>query len=134
MKYVALSALGLFLAALAGCGGDGKGSVEGTVTLDDKPVSNGTVTFVRTEGGLVREGAVIRDGSFKASMPPGKYRVEVNGQKVVGKRKQKGFNGAEEEVDLTEEMFPEQYNTRSELSEEIKAGPNTVKLALKSKK
>jgi hypothetical protein len=134
MKRIAACVLGLFLfASLPGCG-DGKGSVNGTVTLDGQPVANGAVTFVKSEGSLVREGAVIKDGGFQARVPPGKYRIEVNAQKVVGKRKQKGFSGAEEEVEITEEMFPERYNTKTELSEEIKLGPNTVKLDLKSKK
>src|SRR5262245_3297796 len=134
MKPVAACALSLFLfASLAGCG-DGKGSVNGTVTLDGQPVATGTVTFVKSEGGLVREGAVIKGGSFQARVPPGRYKIEVNAQRVVGKRKQKGFSGEAEEVELTEELFPERYNTKTELSEEIKSGRNTVTLDLRSKK
>jgi hypothetical protein len=134
MHHNAVRALGLFLlVALAGCG-ENQGSVKGTVTFDGRPVVNGAVTFVKSDGGLVREGAVIRDGSFQTRMPPGKYKIEVNAQKVVGKKKQKGFDGTEEEIELTEEMFPERYNTKTELSEEIKAGANTVNLDLKSKK
>jgi hypothetical protein len=134
MKRVAPYVLGSFLvAALAGCG-DGKGTVNGTVTLDGESVANGAVTFVKTEGEPVREGAVIRNGSFQTRLPPGKYRVEVNGRKVVGKKTQKGFNGEDEEIELTEELFPERYNTKSELTEEIKSGDNAVKLALTSGK
>src|SRR5437870_3516461 len=82
--YRAAQALGLFLvAALAGCR-DHQGSVAGTVTFDGRPVTTGAVTFVKTDGGLVREGAVIRDGFFQARMPPGKYKIEVNAQEVVG--------------------------------------------------
>lgn len=134
MRRIAACALSLFLvAALAGCGDD-KGSVIGTVTFDGQPVANGAITFVKSEGGLVREGAVIKDGSFQARVPPGTYKIEVNAQKVVGKRKQRGFSGEVEEVELTEELFPERYNTKSELREEIRPGPNTIKLDLKSKK
>jgi hypothetical protein len=64
-------------------------------------------------------------------LPTGKYKLELNGQKVVGKRKQKAFDGSDEEVDLTEELFPPRYNSQSELIEDIKAGANTIKLDLK---
>ena len=99
MKRILIVVTLILIAALAGCG-DGSGVVKGTVTLDGQPVSNGGITFVKTEGGLIREGAVIKDGSFEARMPPGKYRIELTGQKVVGKRKQKGFSGEDEEIVL----------------------------------
>jgi hypothetical protein len=121
------------LVALTGCG-DGKSSVGGTVTLDDQPVASGTITFVKAEGDLVREGAVIRSGEFQTALPPGKYKVELNAQKVIGKRKQKGFDGAEEEVELTDELFPPRFNEKTELIEEIKPGSNTLTLDLKSAK
>jgi len=124
----------IFLAALAGCG-DGKSTVSGTVTLDGQPVPSGSIAFVKQEGGsLVREGAVISGGKFEAAVPPGTYKLELNGQKVVGKRKQKGMDGAEEEVELTDELFPPRYNTQTELTEEIKPGSNTLKLDLQSTK
>ncbi|HJZ59142.1 MAG TPA: carboxypeptidase-like regulatory domain-containing protein [Gemmataceae bacterium] len=134
MGRIVILAPGLFLLAwLTGCGG-GEGSVSGTVTFDGHPVPNGTVTFVKTEGGLVREGAVITDGTFQVKLPPGKYKIEVNGRKVVGKKKQKNFDGVDEEVEITDELFPDRYNKATELSEEIKPGSNTITLELKSKK
>jgi hypothetical protein len=126
----------LVLAALVtvlGCG-DGKSSVSGTVTMDGEPVASGAITFIRTQGELVREGAVIQDGNFRASVPPGTYKLELSGQKVVGKRKQKGFDGKDEEVELTEELFPELYNTKSILIEEIQPGKFKLNLDLKSGK
>jgi hypothetical protein len=134
MFHVAVRTLGLvLLASLAGCGDD-KGSVTGSVTFDGQPVASGTITFVKSEGGLVREGAVIRDGSFETNLPPGRYKIEVSAQKVVSKRQQKGFDGTVEEIELKGEMIPEWYNAKTELSEEIKPGSNTLKLDLKSKK
>lgn len=117
---------------MAGCT-DGRGSVNGTVSIDGKPVGSASVTFVKQGGELAREGAVVRDGSFHAVVPPGKYKLEVNGQKVVGKRKQKAFDGTDEEVELTEEMFPERYNAKTDLLEDIRPGINTIKLELKGR-
>ncbi len=110
----------------------GKGAVSGTVTFDGQPVSSGSITFVKQGGELIREGAVIQIGAFQASLPPGKYKVELNAQKVVGKRTQVGMDGKNEEVETTAELFPERYNTKSELMEEIKRGSQTIKLELKS--
>lgn len=119
-------------AALVGCGG-GTGDVSGTVTFDGKPVANGSITFVK-DGGAVREGAVIRDGAFQTKLPPGRYTLELSAQKVTGSRKQKGFDGKDEVVETTDQLFPAWYNTKSELTEEIKSGSNTLKLDLKSTK
>ena len=91
------------------------------------------VTFVKAEGELVREGAVIQNGAFQAAVPPGKYKIELNAQKVIDKRKQKGFDGKEEEVEVTGELFPPQYNSETELIEEIKPGSNTLKFDLPKK-
>src|SRR4051812_43709632 len=88
----------VLVAALAGCG-DEMGTVHGTITFDGQPVADGAITFVKAEGDLVREGAVIKGGKFQARMAPGKYKVEVHGRKVVGKRTQKGFDGKDEEVE-----------------------------------
>src|SRR5262249_48986593 len=134
MKRTAVGVVGLFLfAALSGCG-DGKTTVSGTVALDGQPVADATITFVKTEGDLVREGASIKDGRFQVRVPPGKYRIELDGRKVIGKIRQKGSYGQDEEVEQTANLFPEKFNSKSELTEEIKPGVNEIKLDLKSAK
>ena len=107
-------------------------TVSGTVTMGGQPVKSGAITFVKTDGDLVRAGAIISDGAFQAKLAPGKYRLELTGQKVVGKRKQKGFDGKDEEIEVTEELFPERYNAKTELSQEIKPGTNKIDLKLDS--
>ena len=134
MFRIAVYTLGLFVCAvLTGCG-DGKSNVTGTVTFDGQPVKSGSITFVKSEGGQVREGAVIKDGSFETSVPPGKYKIEITAQKVTSTRTQKGFDGKDEVIELTAEMIPEWYNKKTELTEEIKSGATTLKFDLKSKK
>lgn len=120
------------LCLVIGCS-EGKSSISGTVTFDGEPVKNGSVTFVKSEGELLRAGAVITDGAFQASLPPGEYKIELNAQKVVGTRKQKGFDGKDEEVPETKELFPDRYNTKTTLTKKIVRGANTVKLDLTTK-
>ena len=77
---------------------------------------------------------VLKNEVCQAVVPPGKYKLELTGRKVVGKRKQKSFDGTDEELEVTEELFHERYNIKSELSKEIKPGSNTIKLDLKDAK
>ncbi len=134
MKHAALCVLGMCLClGLAGCA-ESEGTVTGTVTFDGHPIPSGSITFVKSDGGSVRGGSVIRDGSFQTKLLPGNYKIEVTAQKAGVKKKQKGFDGKDEEIELTEDMIPEWYNHKTELSEDIKTGPNTLKLDLKSKK
>lgn len=131
----ALSRLPIFCCwlALAGCG-DGKATVNGVITMDSTPVASGVVTLVKDGSPVVREGAIIKDGAFQIRLAPGTYKLELTGQKIIGKRKQKGFDGQDEEVELTGELFPERYNLKSELTQEIHPGKNEVKLDLKGTK
>jgi len=129
-----ITAAALGLAALAFCSGcGGKANVTGTVTLDGVPVKSGAITFIKTEGETVREGAVITDGNFRTAVPPGKYKLELTGSKVTGTRTQTGFDGKPETIETTAELFPAKYNTNSELVEDIKAGGQPLKLDLTSK-
>ncbi len=120
------------LTCLASCG-DRKETIQGTVTFDDQRVANGSIAFVSIEGEPIREGAVITDGQFVARLPPGTYRIELNAKRVIGTRKQIGFDGKEETLELTEELFPERYNVKSELKEVITPGKSVLMLNLKSK-
>lgn len=130
MKLLLCCLLGLPL--LVGCS-DSLGVVDGTVTLDSQPVASGTVTFVKQdETNPAREGAAIKDGRFQAKIPPGKYKLELNGQKVIGTRTQKDFDGKDEVVPQTGELFPDKYNKQSTMIEDIKAGPHPIKLDLSS--
>jgi hypothetical protein len=132
MRLTFIALVLLLVVSLTGCG-DGKSVVNGTVSYDGQSVKSGSVTFISLEGEPVREGAVITDGAFKATMPPGKYKVELSGTRPAGKRTQKGFDGKEEVIELTEEIFPDYYSSKSELTETIKPGVNNVALNLKKK-
>jgi hypothetical protein len=80
----ALVALG---ATLAGCGGEGRGYLDGVVKLNGQPVGPGTISLEPVEG--KHAGAMAsfgEDGRYsivsagrKEGAPPGEYRVLIHG-------------------------------------------------------
>jgi hypothetical protein len=94
---------GLFITA-AGCGRTVP--VEGTVTLDGKPIDYGTITFIPFERGKPAVSPVI-DGKFKlnthgkeAGAMRGKFKV------VISKPQMQGVN----EPGAGKELLPQSYS------------------------
>ena len=53
-------------------------TVEGKITLDGKPLPEGTITFLTKDKNAVAATAMIADdGSFKATVPVGEYKITV---------------------------------------------------------
>jgi hypothetical protein len=135
---VLLAAIGLVV--LTGCGDSGprRVSVEGTVTLDGKPLGEGDLRFRSTSGTTtVIVAAKITDGRFvvpATSGPlPGKYRVEIEVPRKTG-RKVRHPVIESSLVDEMTESLPARYNSQSTLTSEITAaGPNRFEFALGSK-
>ena len=127
------------VASLAiGCGGSNgieRAAVEGTVTVDGQPLTEGTITFLpseSTKGPLAR--CTINDGKFGLPVSEGpvvgSHRVEITSMKKTGK------TISVEGVDTEEiiQSIPELYNVQSSLKAEIKSGTNTLPpFELKSK-
>jgi hypothetical protein len=126
-------ALAAALFVLSGC--SGQPSVSGTVAFNGQPVDGGIIVFI-PEGpvGAKIASAQIVDGKFYIPSGEGpavgKNRVEITWPKKTGKKvPTPGDPGTE--VDETVQVIPNQYNTGSTLSEEIKAGSNEFKYDLK---
>ena len=75
----------LILAAvwLAGCSGPETGHVAGKVTLDGKPLAQGSVVFEDSAAGISAGAALQSDGSYtvetfdRDGLPPGTYKVAI---------------------------------------------------------
>jgi hypothetical protein len=105
------------------------GQVKGSVTLDGKPLEDGTVRFAPLEGRANTSGGLIKSGEFTANVPIGKFRVEISSTKIVGGPADRHSDSVETVVQL----IPEKYNTRSELTLDVKSGSNEPHFDLKSR-
>ncbi|VTR90792.1 Uncharacterized protein OS=Planctomyces maris DSM 8797 GN=PM8797T_14921 PE=4 SV=1 [Gemmata massiliana] len=114
------------LVVLTGCGG--RGAVEGTVTFNGEPVDNGGINFVAEDGKSTGAGGEIKDGKYTITgdraPAPGKYKVQIVWNKKTGRViTDTADTGAK--VNETRQVIPEQFNTQTTLTAEIKSGANT---------
>jgi hypothetical protein len=121
----------------AGCSGSGpqRAEVSGTVTLNGRPVREGSINFFPTDGNTGPEaGGEIKDGKYhipRAKGPVvGQNRVELRAFQKTGKRIQ---DPTAPPGTLTEEIanvFPPEFNTNSELKRTVNAGKNDIPFAI----
>ena len=125
-----LSWLGIVVVlGLAGCGSNGRSTVEGMVTLNGQPIESGAMSFRPLDGKTPTVGCFITAGCFRLQVPIGSMRVEITAMEKSGKGVSTA-QGAPVEVDLVTEAIPERYNAKSELVIDVKQGVNRVTYAL----
>lgn len=118
----------------AGCSTDSShGTVTGTVTLDSGPLEKGLIRFVPADGQTATADATIENGAFTARVPVGEKRITISAPKVVGKRKMYETPDSPM-VDVVQELLPERYNVRSELTITVAGGEQVQEFALSSGK
>ena len=105
---------------LTGCGdGDplNRKGISGTVTVDGKPVPNGSIGFEPLVAGGVGSGAVITDGKYsidkKDGLPPGKYRVRITGDDGQNFGVSEGKMPGDEIMPARKSLVPESWNAKS---------------------
>lgn len=121
--------------ALFGCTEPGpqKAPVKGTVTLDGTKLESGSVQFLSADGKLPSSAFVIKDGEYSGDAYIGAMKVQISAEKVVGKKKV--YDTPDSPVkDITKEMIPDRYNTKTELTAVVKPGQNAIDFPLKTAK
>jgi hypothetical protein len=109
--------------------------VSGSVTLDDKPLTTGVVSFHPTAGGPVALGRIDDSGRYAAAvgsgagLPPGEYVVTVVANEPMVPSKDPRMAPSP-----GRRITPERYATKekSDLRHTVTPGSNTVHLALRS--
>lgn len=130
----------LLLAILAACSGcsnkdANRNAVDGEVTLDGKPVEQGSILFIPVDG---TEGAAtggpIQAGHYRISKTQGAAtgwnRVEIHAVRKTGKMIPKGFGTTGEMIDEQVDIAPPRYNSASILKTEVTPDKNTANFDL----
>ena len=112
----------MLLLSCRGSGGPARVAVHGNVAVAGKPISNGTITFVPTDGNTgPTAGAVIKDGKYSIPIRLGPVaglnRVEIVGIHKTGRKVPLDGNMVEEVIDVV----PAQYRTNP-LKCDVKSG------------
>lgn len=146
-EFCVMLTMGLFLISIIGCGGGEAGppraAVEGVVTLDGQKLAVGVVKFIPTATGKNVGPAVlatVKDGAFQLSRSEGpvvgKHRIEIESTGHYGfdiddeQAYAKAFQEKKGKA-LPPNPIPEIYNSKSTLTEEVKAdGPNKFEFRL----
>jgi hypothetical protein len=113
-----IASLTLVWACFAGCQGDGKVPVSGTVTWNGKALEEGHLILTPADTSLSPDAGPILNGEFSFRASLGAKRVEVFADQAVG------------EIDPVmktqsrEQFIPVRYNEQSELKAEVTKGKN----------
>jgi hypothetical protein len=118
------------LLLLTGCGRRANlGAVEGTVTLDGKPLSSAMVSFHPVKGGRqsfcrtdAKGHCQLRYIAGEKGALAGRHKVTVNTACAEGAA-----------AKFDKEKVPAKYNAKSTLEDEVLNGPNTIDLPLTSR-
>ena len=127
--------VGLLLVPVAGCGGNTRQAIEGSVTLDGQPLQDGSIQFRPIEGTEgPTAGAEVLNGQFSIHRDdgplPGIYRVEIT---AMGKTQGKLPPKLARQWGEYTQILPTRYNTESQLRAEVAAGgPNQFEFAVTS--
>jgi hypothetical protein len=133
--------LGVFvLTLLVGCGqGDGKhNAISGQVTLDGKPLEQGSILFTMIDGSnRTAAGGVIEKGRYQLTSTNGpglgSNRVEIHALRKTGRTVPKPFPANHEMIEEQVEAIPLRFNSQSTLTFEVKPGDNTANFDVTSK-
>ncbi len=122
-----LVALGGILSVVGGCGSKPL-HVEGNVTFDGKPLSEGAISFEPASGPGRDFGGVIKDGKYQIASPPGMTGgpmvVRIRGAIKTGKQIPAGSPAPP--GTMVDEVFPipARYNDKSTLKADLQPGKN----------
>lgn len=117
--------------ALVGCGpSDGMLNVNGTITMDGKPVEAGSITITPVDGSSKVGGGAFENGTFSTRAAPGEMAVQIRGHEIIqlpNPTKEQIERGLDTE---RREIIPAAYNNASKLRINVSPDNTTFDFAL----
>jgi hypothetical protein len=135
VSFFGTLAVSLALGCLSsGCGSGGPAlhGVSGKVSLDGKPITQGSITFVPSAGTKGPSGgSSIENGKYQVprdkGLVSGTYRVEIRSQRSTGKKTPaQSPSPPGTMMDEMKEAVPVEFNSASTLEVEIPAPKNQL--------
>jgi hypothetical protein len=140
MRTIYLSSWVLGLLCFLGCADSGPPTAEvsGTVRLDGRLIEEGSIQFIPVEGSRgPSAGGVIQDGKYhiprKKGVTVGTNRVELRAFKKAGTRIQDPTAPPGVQTEGRVQAFPPEFNDRSTVVKEIRAGGNAIDFDVETK-
>jgi hypothetical protein len=103
------------------------GDVQGIVTVNGQPLSEGGVRFIPVDGTTPTTGGTIRDGKFRVAVPVSKQRVEITASVID--REKTPPNPSNDQI-VMKKLVPSRYNSQSTLEIDVVPGLNTPEYKL----
>ncbi|XZE45771.1 hypothetical protein SH467x_001024 [Pirellulaceae bacterium SH467] len=99
------------LGFISGCGSrNPELTISGHVTINGEPIEGGSITFVAEDGVAATGGGTIQNGKYTAIVMPGRKKVLVLGNKLVGEEPE--YQGVPDSPmrQVFKTVTPETYN------------------------
>lgn len=129
-----LWAVGLLLSSLSSCGSEEAGpelySVSGEVKFADELIPDGRIEFRKVDGDKRAYSAEIKEGKYELESEAGKMTVKIYASRIIP-GKFDTSNRDEDPQPVGEMYIPQKYNSKSDLTAEIKPESNTIPFDLK---
>ncbi len=121
--------LAVVVLMLAGCSrGPKTAAVSGLVTFNGDAVQDGYIYMVPIEPGKAQDAGPVVKGRFSFKTLPGQKLVRIEATQDTPGRM--APNSVGEMVPVKEQYIPAEFNERSELTADLKAGINSVDFKL----
>ena len=123
---------------VAGCGGSAVndqpdlGQVKGTVTMDGSPLADVQVVF-RPDKGRASSGKTDSSGNYELVYVGDEKGAKIGAHKVSITTPQQDTPEEGESTKKAKEKIPAEYNAKTTLTADVKAGDNVFDFELKSK-
>lgn len=91
--------------------------VSGTVTLDGKPLADGSIVFDTIDGKATPAGGGVKDGKFEFKSSPGEKIVRINSAKQTDAVDEYGSK-------ISVELVGPEFNRKTTLKTTVKQGEN----------